>query len=313
MKLFFACDVHGSEKCFKKFLNAGKFYKVDVIMLSGDITGKFVQPLVERTDGSYESNFLGVVRTARGQEELAALEKDVKDTGYYPYRTTRGEVDQLVADKARVDKLFSQLMLESVSNWMRIAEERLRDSGIRCFIMPGNDDRPEIDAVFRESGCVENPDGKVVKVGDHEMISSGNANITPWNCPRDIPEEKLADIIQNMAVDVRDMSHCIFNFHCPPYNSQLDLAPELDSDLRPVTRMGNPNMIPVGSHSVRSAIEKHQPLLGLHGHIHESKGEARIGRTLCLNPGSDYAVGVLNGAIIVLKDGRVKEYGLTTG
>ena len=47
-------------------------------------------------------------------------------------------------------------------------------------------------------------------------------------------------------------------------------------------------MIHAGSTAVRASIEKHQPLVGLHGHIHESKGFVTLGRTLCLNPGSEY-------------------------
>ena len=72
-------------------------------------------------------------------------------------------------------------------------------------------------------------------------------------------------------------------------------------------------MGPGGSSAVRSAIEKHQPLLGLHGHIHESKGFVKIGRTFCVNPGSEYGEGILRGVIIDLEDGKVKNFLLTQG
>jgi len=162
---------------------------------------------------------------------------------------------------------------------------------------------------------VINPEEKVVPVDDkHEMISTGYTNITPWNCPRDVSEEELAKKIENMTSKVTNMKNCIFNFHCPPYDSSIDSAPKLDKDLKPaVSPGGEMLMIPVGSTAVRAAIEKYQPLLGLHGHIHESRGTAKIGRTLCLNPGSEYGEGILRGALITLEDDKVKSHQLTSG
>ncbi len=64
---------------------------------------------------------------------------------------------------------------------------------------------------------------------------------------------------------------------------------------------------------MRAAIEKYKPLLGLHGHVHESKGFVNIGSTLCINPGSEYGEGILRGVIVELGDGKVKNYLLTQG
>src|ERR1700760_1547096 len=55
---------------------------------------------------------------------------------------------------------------------------------------------------------------------------------------------------------------------------------------------------PVGSTAVRKIIEHYQPLLAVHGHIHESGGERRIGDTLCINPGSEANHGILRGYLI---------------
>jgi len=68
-----------------------------------------------------------------------------------------------------------------------------------------------------------------------------------------------------------------------------------------------------GSKSVRRAIEKYQPLLGLHGHIHESQSVAKIGKTTCINPGSEYGEGVLRGCIVILGDGKIEGYQMTRG
>lgn len=312
-RIFFATDVHGSEKAFMKFVNAGKFYKADVLILGGDLTGKFIIPIVEQTDGSYLAHFLGSDIVAKTQEELQALEKNIRYNGYYPYRTNPKEKEELDADRAKVDKLFKRLMVEGLQRWIRIAEKRLRDTGIKVYITGGNDDPPDIEPVLRSSDYVINPEGAVVKIDDyHEMISTGYTNITPWKAPRDIPEEELAKKIEEMASQVKDMSNCIFNFHCPPYDSIIDAAPKLDK-LRPTVGADGLIMIPVGSTAVRSSIEKHQPLLGLHGHIHESKGVFRIGQTLCLNPGSEYSEGILRGAIINLNEKRVKNYLIVKG
>ena len=82
----------------------------------------------------------------------------------------------------------------------------------------------------------------------------------------------------------------------------IDQAPKLDEKAQVKIRYGSPEMVPVGSKSVRQAMEEYQPLLGLHGHIHESTGLERIGRTLCVNPGSSYMQGMLNAFVIDLPE-----------
>jgi Icc-related predicted phosphoesterase len=69
----------------------------------------------------------------------------------------------------------------------------------------------------------------------------------------------------------------------------------------------------VGSKAVRTAIEKHYPLLGLHGHVHESRGKTALGRTLCFNPGSFYTEGILTGAVIDLDKKGVKRWFFFSG
>ena len=99
----------------------------------------------------------------------------------------------------------------------------------------------------------------------------------------------------------------------PDLKQRLDEAPALDANLRPTH--GGAVMKPVGSIAVRDAILKHQPLLSVHGHIHESRGVKRMGRTLAINPGSVYGDGVLQGAVIELnpKKAKVARYLLVNG
>jgi hypothetical protein len=105
----------------------------------------------------------------------------------------------------------------------------------------------------------------------------------------------------------------IFNFHCPPYATGIDSGPKLGADFRVTAGAGGVEMVPVGSTACRDAIERHQPLLGLHGHLHESRGTYKLGRTLCVNPGSEYTEGVLRGALFELKKGKVKSHQFTAG
>jgi Icc-related predicted phosphoesterase len=314
-RIFFASDVHGSERTFLKFVNAGRFYKADIIMLGGDITGKMIIPIVESADGSHSAKFLGSDYNMRTTAELEELEKSIRYNGYYPYRTNPIDKEELDRNPSKVDELFSRLMVEGVERWVRIAEERLKGTGMKCFILPGNDDRIEVDSVLEKSSYVICPEGKVTHIDDHhEMIATGYGNITPWHAPRDIPEEELAAKIEAMTRNVENAENCIFMCHCPPYNTGIDLAPKLDERLRIVlSPTGGPEMIPAGSTAVRDAIEKHQPLLGLHGHIHESKGFYRLSRTLCLNPGSEYSEGILRGALVALDEKKVQSYVLTRG
>ena len=313
-RLFFATDLHGSDVCFRKFLGAARFYEADVLVVGGDITGKEIIAVLEQPDGSYTSTIQGRPRQATGKEELEKLEQSISDLGSYPYRTNESEMDTLAANKAKLEQLFSQLMTNRLKRWIELAEKHLKNTNVKCYICPGNDDKFEIDSVLNSSDYVVNPDGKVIPLDDaHEMISVGYANMTPGKCPRDIAEDELNKKIETLVRQVKNLSNCIFNFHCPPFNTGIDTAPHLDENLKPVFKAGEVELIPVGSTSIRDAIQHHQPLLGLHGHIHESKGLFKIGRTLCLNPGSEYAEGMLRGALINLHEKGFKNYMLTTG
>lgn len=313
-RIFFTTDIHGSEICFLKFVSSGKFYNANAIIMGGDITGKMIVPLVENPDGSHKANFMGIDDVLKSSEEVEKIEKRIRDSGYYPYRTSQEEMDELNADPRKVDKLFSSLMNETLQRWLDIAGEKLKGTGIKCYVLPGNDDRHEIDEILEKSEYVVNPEGKVVEIDSHhEMISSGYANITPWRCPRDVDEGALKERLEAMASQVNDMNNAIFCLHCPPHNTELDIAPKLDEQLRPVVQRGGMTMIHVGSQAVRQTIEKYQPLLGLHGHIHESKGALRIGRTLCLNAGSEYSEFILRGVLVDLHEKGFKDYLFTSG
>lgn len=314
-RVFFTSDVHGSEICFMKFLNAAKFYQANVVILGGDITGKLIIPIIEQSDGTFTADFLGKQEVMKNDKERVALEKNVRDSGYYPYRTTPNEMERLQADEKLVHELFSKVMADGVKRWVSIAEERLKGQNVRCYISPGNDDRFDIDEALKASSVIQCPEDEVVWLDDHhEMVTSAWTNITPWHSPRETSEEKLTEIFAKSISKVQHLENSIFNLHCPPLNTPIDIAPELDQTLKPVVEHGGGvKMIHVGSMAVRQAIETHKPLLGLHGHIHEARGYVKLGRTLCINPGSEYGEGILRGVVVNLDERKVKNHQLTQG
>jgi Icc-related predicted phosphoesterase len=313
MRIFFCTDIHGSDVCFRKFINAGSAYGVDFLILGGDITGKILVPIV-KTGGVYKSYFLDKEHEAQNESELAKLKEIISFNGFYPYITDEEGVRKLRESEDYKNEVFKHLILERLRSWIRLAEQRLSDKRIKCFINGGNDDILEIDQVLDSSPSIIHPEGKVLELdGGYEMISTGFTNKTPWNCPRDITEEELERKLESMISNVKNPRKCIFNTHCPPFDSTLDMAPALDSELRPIVKGTQIVFKPVGSQAVRKCILEHQPLLGLHGHVHESKSYAKIGRTLCVNPGSDYPEGLLRGVIVELQGDSVKRYSFTCG
>jgi len=313
-KIYFATDIHGSEVCLRKFLNAGKFYGCDTIIMGGDITGKMIVPIVDRGQGVHTATLYGR-KLEVTDDGVAKLRKTITDAGYYAYQTTLEEAERLSADPDAVTQLFAKLMQETLGRWLELAEDRLAGTGVRCFFAPGNDDPAFVDDILRSSALVINPEETLVDLGDGiTMISVGYSNKTPWDSPRELPEEELAAYIGAQAEALGNTDRVIFNFHVPPRDTPIDQAVLLDPEFRPVMKGGMPVISGVGSTAVRGALEKYQPMLSLHGHIHESRGEARIGRTLAINPGSEYSEGVLRGAIITLSGKKgVRGYQLVAG
>jgi uncharacterized protein len=282
MRLYFATDIHGSETCWRKFLNAGKHYNADVIVLGGDMTGKALVPVINDGGGRWHATLLENRSELTTEDEVLAFEDAVIRRGYYPFRTTPDEVRELAADEPRWHALFEEHMLKTVERWMTLADEKLHDKGIACFVCPGNDDQLEVDEVVANAKTVELGEGRVIDVNGFQLASSGWANRTPWDTYREEDEDVLLERFERMIKDVTtDPEHTIFSLHCPPHNT---------------------------------VIERYQPALALHGHIHEARGTHRLGKTLCINPGSSYEQGQLLGAVIDIEGKKkVKNFVLTSG
>jgi Icc-related predicted phosphoesterase len=312
-RVYFATDLHGSSKCFRKFLNAGPTYGADVLVLGADLGGKAIQGIVHGAGGHWRARFVGTDHDVADGAELEALERLIEDHGYYPYRAEPGELEARQA-AGTLDALFVELMRARLEAWMALADERLRPRGIPIYVMLGNDDPPELKAVLEAATWATHVEGKVVALDeDHELISWGYSNLTPFDSHREQTESELAESIEGMVGRLRDPGRAVFNLHVPPIASGLDDAPVLDASLTVQQSLGQVRFAPAGSTAVRSAIEASQPLLSLHGHIHESAAIRRIGRTIAINPGSDYATGALNGALVSLERDKVATHQLVRG
>lgn len=313
-RILFATDVHGSDPVWKKFILGAKRYKANVLIIGGDITGKNVVPITANPDGTFAAEFQEQKRFFRNREELKKFEDTLRTTGNYMYIGSKSELEELRRDKTKSEKIFSDLVLQRLREWVDFAD---KNAATPLYVNAGNDDEAGVDDILKSSTKIIQPEDKVIKIDSiHEMISGGFANLTPWHCPRDLPEEEIARRLEQKISMLASPSTSIFNLHCPPVDSGLDTCPKLDDSVyppKPIMNAGGVVLFGAGSKAVRDAITKYQPMLGLHGHIHESRHVAKIGKTVCINPGSEYGEGVLRGVLVNIEDSGYKSYQFVSG
>jgi len=308
IKLFFVTDLHGSELCFRKFISAISIYNADAAIALGDLAGKMVVPIFDNGNGTYDVNFLAQDIHLNNKPELDQQLVKINNIGFYPYVTDKKEADHLRSNQDEVMTIFHRLINERMQHWIELADEKLKDSKAKIFVAPGNDDPMEMDAILESSKVMKSAAMKNLDVLGYEMITLAHTSPTPWDTPREWSEEEMAKNIDKLAGTIKNMERAIFNFHDPPYGTMLDYAPKLRE-----MRQSAGETEHVGSTAVSEAIKKYQPFLGLHGHIHESRAAQKIGRTFCVNPGSEYGEGVLRGVLLTLADTKMKSYVFTSG
>jgi Icc-related predicted phosphoesterase len=314
VKMFFASDLHGSNICFKKFVNSAKFYSADVLVLGGDLTGKAVIPIAEQPDGTFLAFQHGEQVKIDGKDELDEFVKRQGNIGFYPAVMSEAEYQQLRADPVAQAALFKRLVLERVREWAEIAAEKLKGTEIPLVALPGNDDFEEIDEILTQAPHFDFHEMQVCEFkGGYQMLYCGGSTPTPWDTEREYTEEQYVKRFAELLPQVSDMSRCIFNVHVPPFGTALDACPKLDGNLQVVYEMGLPVQVHAGCQTLIDVIKQHQPLLGLHGHVHEGRAKINIGNTICINPGSVYPEGILQGALITLKDAQVTQANLMQG
>lgn len=306
-KGYFTGDIHGSEVTFKKVLKAGKFYGANAVIIAGDLVGKGMIP-ISKTNSGYECEFGGEHNILSTENDLQKMLELIDNSGFYHYVTSKEELTDLYKSQEAADKLVDRLIVERMTNWVERMQTAGKQDGMVFYISPGNDDPYSIDPILSGGEYVINPEDRLVSVHEKiDLLTCGVTNPTPWNTERELPEDKLLEKLENLVTLVPDTKKCIFSFHAPPYMTKLDVAPTLNKDLRMESGLGAAPSQNVGSKAVRTIIEKYQPLVSVHGHIHESPGKDKIGNTFCFNAGSEYAQGVLRGIILTFNvDKQVK-------
>lgn len=313
LTIFFATDLHGSAVCFKKFINGAKFYGANVLIMGGDLTGKAVIPITEQSDGSFKGFQSGKTVTLRTRDEVDEFVKRVNNQGFYPALMTETDFQAIKDDPEAQHKLFKNLVVERVAEWAEYAGEKLQGTDIPLITSPGNDDFFEIDDVLNGSPHIRYHEMEITELRGYEMLHCGGSTKTPWDTEREFTEEEYQARFAELIPQVKNMERCIFNVHVPPYGTVLDRCPKLDENLQVVFNMGNPVSMQAGCQALTDVIKERQPLLGVHGHIHEGRGNIKIGRTTCVNPGSVYPEGILQGVLVTLQDGEVRSVQLTQG
>ena len=314
VKIFFASDLHGSNVCFKKFINSAQFYGVDVLVLGGDLTGKAVIPIAEQQDCTFVACQHGESIQISDKDELADFVKRQGNIGFYPAVMSEAEYQRLNADPKAQEALFKKLVLERVQEWVDFAAPKLKGTDIPLVTVPGNDDFIEIDEILTQAAHFDFHEMQVCEFkGGYQMLYCGGSTPTPWDTEREYTEEQYVARFAELLPQVSDMSRCIFNVHVPPFGTALDACPKLDKNLKVVYEMGLPAQVHAGCQTLADIIKQHQPLLGLHGHVHEGRAKINIGKTICINPGSVYPEGILQGALITLRHGEVAQANLMQG
>ena len=314
LTIFFASDFHGSTACFKKFINGAKVYGADLLVMGGDLTGKAVMPVAEQQDGSFLAHQHGRDLHLANRGEAEEFMKRVENMGFYSIVVSEEEFKRLISDGPAQETLFKKLVCDRVREWADFAGMKLQGSGVGLITAPGNDDFFEIDDVLHASPHIQYHEMEVTEIkGGYQMLHCGGSNKTPWNTEREYTEEEYEQRFAELVPRVRDMTRCVFNVHVPPHGTAIDKCSKLDENLQVVFEMGNPVQIHAGSTALTETLSREQPLLSLHGHIHEGRGNIKIGKTVCVNPGSVYPEGILQGVLVHLNGGEVKGLQLTQG
>jgi Icc-related predicted phosphoesterase len=318
-RLFYASDIHGSEPTYRKFLNAAKFYEVDALIFGGDLMGKLLIPIVRDAGGTWRARLQSQDHHITSAEEMIQFKRTLQTLGFYWQEMDPEEYGEYVGRQDRIDDLFDVLAKERLAAWIALAEERLAGSHVRVFLCGGNDDTDEVLSALEEGpqDRVVNAENRAVPVDDeHVVVTIGYSTPTPWETPRERTDPQIAEVIETVMADVADPSRAVFNFHCPPLDSTLDTCLKLDASVwppAPLMENGQPVHYGAGSQAVADALLAYQPTVGLHGHIHESRGMIDYGRTPAYNPGSEYGEGVLRGLIVNIRGGEVIGHQFTSG
>jgi Icc-related predicted phosphoesterase len=308
MRIFFSSDLHGSDVCFRKFLNAREFYHADVLLLGGDLcAGSIV--FAEQIDAGWQVRLAGRDLLLRDQSELEKFRSALANKGHLLKLQSHqdpGSPDQ-GSDREDLDhEIQAQLR-----RWVELAATKSPRHPV--YFVPGNDDPYYLDDIFEFPPFINIHRKHILLDEETSIMGIGGSTPTPWKTEREYSEEQLEGFVTSTFNTKLDQKSLILLSHCPPHNSGLDLAPALLGDFSYELHLGMPRPVPVGSLAIREALRQLAPILGLFGHVHEGRGHTKIHQTLCINPGSAPWSGRLQGCLVDISEGKVASFQLTEG
>ena len=318
-RLWFVTDLRGASRSFRKVLNVAlrrTRKKPDIIVISGNLTGRDVALISTTSDGLNSLVFRGETQTFQSHELPSRL-RDIEDLG--GYAVSAATATQPTADD--VTAQLDHLRLQRLREWVSLAERTLaRTRGTARFIVtPGPDDPPGSEAILKSSSVLEYSDDTVVALDSHlTMLCMGTLS---WEMGRVLPApparlyasgREFRNAVRELMSSVPNPRQCIFNVHVPPYRTALDQCIKRDAQGLPVQGAFGLEFVNVGSPDVADCLREHRPLVSLHGFADEPYCHERVADTLAFNPGSEAFEGIVRGVWLAFKDGSLtKEWGLT--
>ncbi len=262
---FFAADLHGREKRYRKLFQAIEREKPAAVFLGGDL---------------YPSGLGGMA----GMQGYADFFKEVFAAGFISLQKSLGAAYPPVFvilgnDDARIEERELQ-EYESRGLWHYMHNKCVPWNDFSVYGYAFVPPTPFMLKDWERYDVSRYLDPLCVAPEDGWLSVSVPKNV--------LKQQTIQEDLQVLSKD-NDLSRAVFLFHTPPYNSGLDRA-ALDGKKVNYVDLD----VHVGSIAVRRFIESRQPLLTLHGHIHESARitghwKERIGRTLAISAAHDGA------------------------
>ncbi len=305
MRILFVSDLHSSLNVWEQALKNANSNNADILILSGDHTGKYLIPIIETKNG-WRANFGDNSYIFNNQDEVESFKEKKSRIGVYSRQLSAEEIKRMQEDENYFSKVFDQVIIEKLKEFLDLINNSEYCEKLNVLVSPGNDDPFFIDEILTKNENVNFFIGieNTIKILNYTFVNFEYTQPTPWETPRELSEKEITKRVEKL-LQGHDLKNLIFNFHCPPYNTLIDKAPKLDKNLKPVVQAGQIEYDRIGSKSIKKLIEKYQPICSFHGHVHESPGVAKIGNTLCFNPGSEYDQGIFRGYIAEIDDNRV--------
>ena len=264
MKFLYTSDLHGEVHLYQELLELALSSSAEIIALGGDLLPSFAPskryedmvPNQKMFILQFLSPFLKRVIETTPAKKIFLIPGNW-DLGYpYLFREPMEGVVNLAQESDRLENGFE------ITGYPFVPPTPFRPKDYEKM-----DDREAAWPPQKRPSYIRSP-------GESDELTAVDPYL--FLRGRETIEEDLEGLVQPL-----DPRRTIYMMHSPPYGTKLDII-----------QGGNPT----GSRSIKAFIERNQPLLTLHGHIHEAPELSgtyveRIGKTLSINPGQSIGAG----------------------